>query len=350
MKKTVLSLMVLAATLLSAYPALAEIKGGEFSLSPFVGVYIFDSSQKVEPSIAMGARLGYNLTPNWGIEGGLTYGRPRYRGVYGHLINLRGDVLYHFFPQKKLVPFLALGGGWLENSAGPQGGMNATADIGGGLKYFVTDSVALRGDFRQVVSIGPQSNDGTNFIQNSEVTFGFTFQFGGAKAVSPAVEPEPVAAPAPPPPAPPAEETPSCWKADTTDAPAGKILITGLCFKDNTLEIQSSEKIRKYDIFTVSQPSRLVIDISNAASGFKAPAIYPNRLGIAAIRFASYPDYIRIFLDAAQGLILPYRTEETDGSLNITITPTNVPSPDPSVPDKPVPNTPAPDTAPAPVQ
>jgi len=339
MKKTVLSLMVLTATLLSAYPASAEINGGEFSLSPFIGTYIYDSSQKLDPSIAFGLRLGYNLNRNWGIEGDFTYGRQRDKGIYSSLVSLRGDILYHFFPQNKLVPFLAAGGGWMNSDLGPLGGQYGTIDAGGGLKYFLNDTLALRGDFRQILAIGsPLPNHHTEFLQNTEVTVGFTIQFGGTKATSPAVEPEPVAAPVPPPPVPQAEETPSCWKADTTETPAGKIMITGLCFKDNTLEVQSSERIRKYDIFTVSQPSRLVIDIPNAASGFKAQAIQPNRLGIAAIRFASYPDYLRIFLDAAQGLILPYRTEETDGSLNITITPTNVPSPDPSVPDKPAPD------------
>jgi outer membrane beta-barrel protein len=340
MKKTILSLIVLAATFLGAYPVLAEINGGEFSISPFVGGFFYDSSQNIEPSIALGARLGYNLDRNWGVEGSLTYARPRFNGYNGYLVNVRGDVIYHFFPQKKLIPFLALGGGWMSTEAGDYASDNATLDVGAGVKYFLNDSVALRGDFRQVMSLGPQTKDGTDCLQNSEFTVGLTFQFGGPKPVSPAVEPvaAPVQEPARVEVAPPVEETPSCWMADTTETPSGKILVTGLCFKDNALEIIASERIRKYDVFTLSQPSRLVIDISNAASGFKAKFIQANRLGIARVRFESYPDYLRMFLDAEQGLILPYRVEETDGSLKIIITPSNIPSPDKVAPDTAVPD------------
>jgi len=341
MKKTVLSLIVLAATFLGAYPALAEINGGEFSISPFVGGFIYDGTQHLSSSIAFGARLGYNLDRNWGVEGSLTYARPRFDGKYGYLVNVRGDVIYHIFPQNKLIPFLALGGGWMSTEAGRYASDNATLDLGAGVKYFLNDSVALRGDFRQVMSLGPQTGDGTDCLQNSEITVGLTFQFGGPKPVSPAVEPvaAPVQDPAPVEAAPAqAEENPSCWMADTTEVPSGKIFVTGLCFKDNALEILASERIRKYDVFTLSQPSRLVIDISNAASGFKAKFIQANRLGIARVRFESYPDYLRMFLDAEQGLILPYRVEETDGSLKIIITPSNIPSPDKATPDIPSPD------------
>ncbi|NVN90325.1 MAG: outer membrane beta-barrel protein [Desulfuromonadales bacterium] len=331
MKKTVLTLTLFIATLLGAYPALAEINGGEFSISPVIGAFIFDGTQQLSPSIALGARLGYNLDRNWGVEGSFTYARPRFDGDYGNHVNLRGDVLYHLVPQNRLVPFLALGGGWMLTYAGPFESSNGMLDFGAGLKYFLNDNIALRGDFREILSLGPQTAGSTDCLLNSEITVGLTFQFGGEKKVSPAVEP--VAAPAPPPPPQPVasvpvvEETPSCWMADSTDAPAGKILVTGLCVRDNALEILSSERIRKYEIFTLSQPSRLVADITNAASGFKN-VIPVNSLGIATVRFESYPETLRIFLNASQGRILPYRVEETDKSLRIIMTPINVPSPD----------------------
>lgn len=331
MKKAPLHLTLFVATLMSACPALAEIKGGETSISPFMGTYIFDGTQQLSPSIDFGAKLGYNLTPNWGVEGHFSYARPRFDGNNGHLINIRGDVIYHLLPKSRLVPFLALGAGWLGTYVGPQESSNALVDFGAGLKYFLNDTVALRGDFREILSLAPQTAGSTDCLLNSEITVGLTFQFGGAKKVSPPVEP--VATPAAPPPPPPVaaapvvEETPSCWMADTTEAPAGKILVTGLCVRDNALEILSSERIRKYEIFTLAQPSRLVADIGNAASGFKN-VIPINSLGIATVRFETYPETLRIFLNAGQGRILPYRVEETDTSLRIIMTPSNVPSPD----------------------
>ena len=332
MKKAVAYLIVFIAAFLGAYPALAEIKGGEFSLSPFIGGFIYDGSQDLAPSIAVGARLGYNLNPNWGVEGSFTYARPRYDGNYGDFYNLRGDVLYHFSPEKKLVPFFALGGGWLSTSAGPLSSKNATFDYGAGVKYFFNESVALRGDFRQVMSLGPDTREDTGYWQNSEITFGLTFQFGGAKKVSPAVV---AVAPTPQPPqsipvetAPLVAESSPCLMADSTEVPTGKILVTGLCAQDNALEILSTERIRKFDVFTLSQPSRLVIDINNAVSGFKLNSIPFNNLGIATVRFETYPEFLRIFLNAVQGRILPYRVEETDKSLRLIMTPSNVPTPD----------------------
>ncbi len=319
--------MGFAAALLAASPAAAEINGGEFSISPFAGALVYDGSQRLSSSFAVGTRLGYNATRNLGIEGQFTYARPRYKGKNGNIYNTRGDILYHFFPDKKLVPFFAIGGGWMGAEAGPSQSRHATFDYGVGLKYFLNDSVALRGDFRQVMSIRPNSRDDT--WQNSEITVGVTFQFGGVKRVSPPVA-EAAAAPAAAPVATPPKvvEDPECWTADGAEVPSGKIAVTGICLRESAVEIQAGERIRKYGVFTLAQPSRLVIDISNAASGFKAGTIRTNRLGIAAVRFENYPEFLRIFLDAGQGRILPYRVEESDPCLRIIMTPFNVPSPD----------------------
>lgn len=318
--------MGLLTVLLVACPASAEIKGGEFSVSPFVGALVYDGSQRLSSSFAVGARLGYNITRNVGTEGQFTYARPHYKGVSGNIYNLRGDVLYHFFPDKKLVPFFAIGGGWMAADAGPNQSRHATFDYGVGLKYFISNSVALRGDFRQVMSVRPNSRDDT--WQNSEITVGLTFQFGGVNTVSPPVETVVEPVPAKVEAAPKVVEEPECWTADSSEAPSGKIMVTGICIRDNTVEIQASERLRKYSVFTLPQPSRLVIDINNAASGFREGLIRTNRQGIAAVRFENYPEFLRIFLDAGQGRILPYRVEESDPCLKIIMTPSNVPSPD----------------------
>ena len=42
-----------------------------------------------------------------------------------------------------------------------------------------------------------------------------------------------------------------------------------------------------------------------------------HKLGIAAVRFGSYPDHLRLVFDAEQGVLLPYRIEETDKGLKI---------------------------------
>lgn len=324
MKRTLAALILLAAASLGATPAQAGIEGEEFSISPFAGGYVFDGSQHLSSGLALGARLGYNFDPHWGAEGQFTYARPKSHGNYGNLYALRTDVLYHFMPKSTLVPFLALGGGWMRTEAPRSSSDDATLDVGAGLKYFINDTVALRGDFRQVMAF--KSGHGTDTWQNSEITAGLTFQLGKVRAATPPVESAAETPAAPPAPAPEAAQAPrTSWSAETNEAPSGKIIITGLRAEENALEIQANDKIRNYTVFTLTQPSRLVIDINNAVSGFSKTSILIDKVGLATLGFESYPDYLRIFLNAGQGRILPYRVQEGEKSLKIIMTPYNVP-------------------------
>lgn len=324
MKKTLAVLILIAAASLGADPVRAAVNGGEFSISPFAGGYVFDGSQDLSSGLALGARFGYNLDTHWGAEGQFTYARPRSHGNYENLYAIRGDVLYHFLPKSDLVPFVALGGGWMRTDAPCSSCDDATLDVGAGLKYFVTDAIALRVDFRQVMAF--KSGHGTDTWQNSEITTGLSFQFGGVKPPPAPVE---TAAEMPAAPAIPATEAAprSNWMAETTEAPAEKIIITGLRVGDNEIEILANDRIRNYTVFTLAQPSRLVIDINNAVSGFTQTSVLIGKLGLATLSFESYPTYLRIFLNASQGRILPYRVQESDRSLKIIMTPYNVPPP-----------------------
>jgi hypothetical protein len=104
-----------------------------------------------------------------------------------------------------------------------------------------------------------------------------------------------------------------------TIAPAGKILIIEMRIEKNEFEIIATEPIRNYKSFTLPQPSRLVVDIANGESGFILDKVIINRLGIATVRFESFPDYLRIFFDA-QGRMIPYRIVETARGLKIIVT------------------------------
>ena len=251
----------------------------------------------------------------------------------GDQYSLRADVLYHFMPKSSLVPFVALGGGWsqTENLFGPTNN-DATLDYGVGVKYFLNDWLALRGDVREIFSFHTSNQGATDYWQNVEYTVGLTFQFGRPRIATPVVEPEkpmqkvkapapePVPVPAPAPEPVPVKEAPTIWQGAPTAAPAGKILVTGMKIEQNALEIEATGRIRDYKIFTLSQPSRLVIDISNAVDSLGANRIPVHKLGIATVRFGSYPDHLRVVLDAELSEILPYRIEETDRGLKIIMT------------------------------
>lgn len=109
-------------------------------------------------------------------------------------------------------------------------------------------------------------------------------------------------------------------EADPSEIPLGKILVTELKVENVSIEIHAEERIEDYNVFTLTGPSRLVIEISNAVFRLGTNSMVINKFGISAARFEHHPKFLRIFLDAESGRILPYRIEETDASLNIILT------------------------------
>jgi len=174
---------VLAVMLLFALstPAFAQIRPGAFSLSPFVGGFLFEGNQDLKNKPVYGLRLGQDFTKNWGAELVFDYVNTRYKPTDSrtHVYNYRIEGLYHFMPESKLVPFLAvgMGGQSIDYKDGKSDRTRFTPAYGAGLKYFITDSLALRADVRHVLAIGSVYN-------NLEYGLGLTFYFGGAKAAA----------------------------------------------------------------------------------------------------------------------------------------------------------------------
>lgn len=105
--------------------------------------------------------------------------------------------------------------------------------------------------------------------------------------------------------------------ADPKALPSGKILISVIKTNHGLIEIHGSERIIKYDVYTLTRPSRLVIEIRNAVSRDGDITIPINKFGISNARFENTPKFLRIIFDASQGRILPYKIEESNPSLNI---------------------------------
>ena len=204
MKKKLVALVLAAAVLsVTAAPVFAGERAGAFSVSPFIGGYTFDGVQHLDTAPVFGLRLGYDLTKNWEVEvvGDSLATKGTISGSKSNALSYRLDILYNFMPDGPLVPYLAVGGGGITMGSGPNfknGGSNtdATANAGLGAKYFLTDSVALRGDARQLFLF----EDRNDVKYNWEYSVGISFLFGGSKAAAPVMK----AAPVEPPPAPPA--------------------------------------------------------------------------------------------------------------------------------------------------
>jgi OOP family OmpA-OmpF porin len=208
MKKRMICTLT-AAAIISATAAFGAVKEGTFTLTPLVGGYIYDGGTYLDPSLVLGVRGGYNFTKHIGIEAVYDYAN-RTDGKFGPLTGISlhrfgGQALYHFCPDKVLVPYVAAGySGVNFDGTGLDTKTHGAFDYGIGAKYFLTDDFALRGDVRHIIY---KYNSGT--FNDVEFTLGAYMQFGvpapAVKAIAPTPAPEPVkvvAAPVAPAPAP----------------------------------------------------------------------------------------------------------------------------------------------------
>jgi OOP family OmpA-OmpF porin len=203
MRKTIVSSVVSLCMMALAVPAFAGVKAETFSVSPFIGGYTFDGMQHVETRPEYGIRGGYNFTDHFGVEAVLGFVATEFTKNGGNgdvnLFNYRLDALYHFMPENRLVPYVAAGfGGLTANLPHQKDRTRGAFNYGAGLKYFLTDSLALRGDVRNLVFNESIANENHKLF-NYEYNAGVDFVFGGAKpAPAPVIEPPPAPAPAPP--------------------------------------------------------------------------------------------------------------------------------------------------------
>mgnify|MGYP001398950234 CR=1 FL=1 len=187
LKGTLTSLLLVSL----ATPGFAENRKGAVTVSPFVGGYVLDSDQREESDPMFGVRAGYNFTKNFGAEGmfgySLTETRPQYGSRETDVYRYGVDLLWHFMPDGKFVPFMAIGGGGTNfntpNTPSAKSHYAGLVSYGGGVKYFVTPDIALRGDVRHVLLVHDTGD------HNLEYAAGLTFNFGGErKAVAAIVE------------------------------------------------------------------------------------------------------------------------------------------------------------------
>jgi OOP family OmpA-OmpF porin len=155
-----------------------QIRPGAFSVSPFVGGFWFEGNQDLDHRPVYGLKLGYDFTKNIGAEATFDYVNTHYTtaDINTNVYNYRVEALYHFMPDSKLVPFIAVGVGGMsiDYKDATHDKDRATFDYGLGLKYFLTDWLALRADVRHVLAFGSVYN-------NLEYTAGLVFYFGGKK-------------------------------------------------------------------------------------------------------------------------------------------------------------------------
>jgi OOP family OmpA-OmpF porin len=206
-----------------ATAASAANKEDTFSISPVIGGITFAGTQHLQTAPVYGLRAGYNFTDAFGVEALFDYAHTKNtktgtdgigRSYGGNVDFFRygGELLYHFMPSSKVVPYVAAGyslGNFNGNTvfsgtpsaiSGTSNAQKGVISAGVGAKFFLNDDLALRGDVRDLIYTFNKQTRNT-----IEYTVGLYIPFGGAKPVVKPVEPPPapkVVEIPPPPPAP----------------------------------------------------------------------------------------------------------------------------------------------------
>ncbi|HSW71675.1 MAG TPA: OmpA family protein, partial [Gammaproteobacteria bacterium] len=141
------------------------------------GYYFFASKRQLENTSIPNAQLGYDFNDHWGIQAGVavinTDQNASAGGEHVHGFIYSVDGLYHFQQFGHVEPYLMAGvgvTGLKPNGIDPTNQGNV--DAGVGVQYFMTDSIALGADAKDVYTLSGGKND-------AMVTAGITFLFGG---------------------------------------------------------------------------------------------------------------------------------------------------------------------------
>lgn len=198
LKKTFCGIICIMFLLILSNVVSAQVRPSTFSVTPYFGGYVFDKHQNLGNDAVYGISLGYNFTKYFGVEASGEYISTDYELTVSDsrstdVGNYRLDGILNLIPDSRLVPFVFAGVGG-QSIDYPKNVSNRTAlavDYGAGLRFFFTDSVALRADVRQIYVFDDSMKD-------IEYTLGLSFYFGGSKP-APVSRYEPIAKPTPEP-------------------------------------------------------------------------------------------------------------------------------------------------------
>jgi OOP family OmpA-OmpF porin len=158
------------------------------TLNPNVGYYAFDSDRGFEDELLLGIGVGYQFANPWAIElNYLTQETETDRAIPVDVDHqqYRLDGLYHLSSDPTVQPYVAFGAGEdrfeLKRSSHRENHLN----LGGGVKYFLNEMVALRADARGFYGTDNEEVD-------YAVSLGMSLLFGQSTApVVPAAPPAP---------------------------------------------------------------------------------------------------------------------------------------------------------------
>lgn len=172
MKKFLLLMVICLFFVIQANSGLCETDSYSRFISPMVGGHLFEGNEGLDNGPTFGLGIGTEYDGLFGWEAMINYSDsdidPGSSDV--DVVVYRVDGFYNLLKETAIIPYVAAGVGGLnydiENTKKDKFMMN----YGAGIKWFVSDSVALRGDVRHLIAF----NDSYN---NLLYTFGLSWFF-----------------------------------------------------------------------------------------------------------------------------------------------------------------------------
>jgi OOP family OmpA-OmpF porin len=158
----------------------APATSGGFSLTPSTGGYLFAGSEQLKPVQYYGIKIGYDIIgktfiESMGIEGSLDYlsttSKTDSSGATGYLFRL--DAIYPLLVKGKWIPAVVVGAGGIDIKTVSKTNITPLFNYGLGLKYFITDYLAIRADARHIILYNDASTR-----NNFDVGVGIGYYFG----------------------------------------------------------------------------------------------------------------------------------------------------------------------------
>ncbi|MFD1383451.1 OmpA family protein [Rhodanobacter aciditrophus] len=164
---------ILAATAVATAAHAAQPQAG-FTVTPNIGYTNTDGDRNINDDSTYGIGLGYQFDSPWAIEFNyLNADSELSNGQDVDADQYRLDGLYHFVNESNFTPYVAAGLGATNYSDNVDGDGNTQFNAGGGIKYAMTNNLALRADYRVLEDL---EDDYTDQV----ATLGLQMTFGGS--------------------------------------------------------------------------------------------------------------------------------------------------------------------------
>lgn len=161
MKKLALLLMLLFSIPVAGLAADLNqtAQEGRFFINPMVGGFEKESTDDFNPEINYSLGLGYNYSANLSSYFAASYA-PERRDQDTDLTTASIGALYHFMPEERLVPYVSAALGYLgiDGKDGLEDENQAQFNYGAGLKYFVSENLALNTEVRHMLDTSGEPN------------------------------------------------------------------------------------------------------------------------------------------------------------------------------------------------